>query len=93
MADVRHDADNLNLARIVPGNREPLPERIVSAEERSRRSPIQDADVRSAEAVLIAEIPAHQHGNAHGPEVVRHHDGDVAARAGSARGGSGRSAR
>ena len=73
-----HYADNLNLARVIPANGEALPERIVGAEERSRRSAIQDADVRSAEAILISEIPAHQHRNAHSPEVIRHHDRDVA---------------
>src|SRR5688572_27609827 len=77
MADVCHYSDNFNLTRVVPGNGEALPERIVGAEQRSCGSAIQDADVRSGEAILISEIPAHQHRNAHGPEVIRHHDRDI----------------
>src|SRR6266516_1674378 len=80
MTDVCHYSDDFNLARVVPGNGKALPKRILGAEERLRSSPIQDANVRSAETILISEIPAHQHRNAHGPEIIGHHDRDVAGR-------------
>src|SRR5687768_2413112 len=44
------------------------------------RGPVQDADVGPAKAVLIAEIAPLQQLNTHGPEIIRHHDRDVARR-------------
>jgi hypothetical protein len=65
MTDICHYSDNFDLACVVPGNGKALPNRILGAEERLHSSPIQDANVRSAETILIPEIPAHQHRNAH----------------------------
>src|ERR1700730_16223667 len=84
MADVRHYADNLNYACVIPVNSEAFSDRIVSAKKRARRALVQDANVRTAEAILISKIPAYQHRNAQSPEVVRHHDGNIARRAAGA---------
>ena len=78
MADVSYYSDDLNDACVVPVNSEAFSNRIFSTKKRASRGLVQDANVRSAQAILISEIPTDENRNAQSPEVVGHNDGNIA---------------